>query len=196
MSKESEYTLLDFVFSNGKKKLKVVLTYFKEIPKIDIREYYYNLTEDIFKPTPKGIQLDSNKAEALRASLENNTSIINKHLLSEDLDKWSNQIILIKSSADFFSEFEFYKTKSTPKEDENIFNQNHPLGKKIIDLQSRVENNNDAEELMRIINSLLITYKQSLSQYDESAKTHVGDFLQDQNQTWGVLLKRLFNSKK
>jgi hypothetical protein len=46
------------------------------------------------------------------------------------------------------------------------------------------------------INSLLITYKQSLSQYDESAKTHVGDFLQDQNQTWGVLLKRLFNSKK
>ena len=99
MSKESEYTLLDFVFSNGKKKLKVVLTYFKEIPKIDIREYYYNLTEDIFKPTPKGIQLDSNKAEALRASLENNTSILffSTSTLEESLgddirmphDKWN-----------------------------------------------------------------------------------------------------------
>jgi hypothetical protein len=196
MNNESEYTLLDFVFSNGKKKLKVVLTYFKEIPKIDIREYYYNLTEDIFKPTPKGIQLDSSKAEALKASLESNTLIINKHLLSEDLDKWSNQIMLIKSSSDFFSEFEFYKTKSTAKGDEIIFNQNHPLGKKIIDLQSKVDKNHEEEELIRIINSILITYNQSLSQFDESAKTQVCDFLQDHNQTWGILLKRIFNPNK
>jgi hypothetical protein len=196
MKGNNEYLLLDFDFSNGKKKLKAVLTYFNDIPKIDIREYYFDEEDSTFKHTKKGVQLDPKKAEALRAALEQNAKIIDKHLLSEDLEKWSDQIKTIESSADFFSEFEFYKTKSTATKEEIIFNSNHSFGKKIIDIESKIRDNENAKELMSLLKCLLVSYNHSLSQFDEDSKTSVGDFLQDQNQTWASLLKRLTNSIK
>ena len=76
MNHINEYALLDFDFSNGKKKLKVVLTYFNDVPKIDIREYYRDEDDGTFKHTKKGVQLDPKKAEALRAALEQNVKIL------------------------------------------------------------------------------------------------------------------------
>ena len=196
MKENREYLLLDYNFASGNKKLKVTLTYFKDVPKIDIREYYLDENDDTFKHSKKGVQLDSQKAEALRAALMKNTQIIDRHLLNEDLEKWANQIKTIESSADFFSDFEFYKTKSIANKDEIVFNLNHPFGKKLLNIETKIKNNENAEELMSLIKCLLISYSHSLSQFDEESKTTVGDFLQDQNQTWSSLLKRLTNSIK
>ena len=196
MNQNNEYTLLDFDFSNGKKKLKVVLTYFNDAPKIDIREYYLDEDEGTFKHSKKGVQLDSKKAEALRAALEQNAKIIDQHLISDDLDKWANKIRKIETSADFFSHFEFYKTVSTGTTEEIIFNSNHPFGRQILSLQSKIENDENAEELMSLIKCLLLSYNHSISQFDEMAKTTVGDFVQDQNQIWSSLLKRITTTTK
>jgi hypothetical protein len=196
MNEDKEYPLLDYNFANGKKKLKVILTYFKDIPKIDIREYYFDENDAAFKHSKKGIQLDPKKAEALRTALENNAKIIDKHLISEDLEKWASKIKIIESSADFFSEYEFYKTRSTGQKDEIIFNENHPFGKKIFRMEAEIKNNKNAEELLQMLKTVLITYSQSLNQFDEESKITVGNFLQDQNQTWASLLKRISNSIK
>ena len=195
MSQNNDYTLLDYNYPNGKSKLKVVLTYFKEVPKIDIREYYFDETENDFKHTKKGVQLDIKKAEALRAALEQNTKIIDKHLLSEDLEIWAKDIKKIESSADFFSDFEFFKSKSFGSKEEIIFNSNHSFGKKVMALEKKAKDNEVAQELIDVIKSLLVSYNHALCQYDESAKTTVGDFIQDQGQTWSTLLKRLVNNK-
>ena len=191
MKQNNEYPLLDFEFSGGRKKLKMILTYFNDVPKIDIREYYFDEGEDDFKPTKKGVQLDPKKSEALRSALEQNASIIDKHLVSEDLKKWASKIKSIESSDDFFSSFEFFKTKSAGSKEEVIFNNNHPFGKKLSLLKEKAKNNDTAQELLSLINCLLLSYDNSLSQFDEEAKTNVGDFVQDQNQSWSSLLKRL-----
>lgn len=196
MNQNNEYILLDFNFSNGKKKLKVVLTYFNDIPKIDIREYYLDSETNDYKHSKKGIQLDPQKAEALRSALEQNARIIDKHLLSEDLNKWSKNIKKIETSADFFSNFEFFKTISTGSKDEIVFNTNHPFGRKILSFQNKIQNGNEnANEMITIINELLISYHHSISQFDESTKITLGDFLQDHNQTWSTLLKRISESR-
>lgn len=191
-----EYILLDFEFSNGKKKLKVVLTYFNDIPKIDIREYYLDEEDRTFKHTKKGVQLDSKKAEALRAALEQNAKIIDEHLLSENLEKWASEIKKIETAEDFFSHFEFFKIVSSGNKDLIIFNSNHQFGKKILNLEKRILNNEQAIEVMTLLKCLLISYNHSLSQFDEESKITVGDFVQDQNQTWSSLLNRVTNSAK
>lgn len=196
MKQNKEYPLLDFEFSGGRKKLKMILTYFNDVPKIDIREYYFDEDEEEFKPTKKGVQLDPKKSEALRSALEQNATIIDKHLVSEDLKKWASQIKSIESSDDFFSNFEFFKTKSTGSKEEVIFNSNHPFGKKLSTLKEKAKGNDTAQELMSLINCLLLSYDNSLSQFDEETKTNVGDFVLDQNQLWSSLLKRLMNSSK
>jgi len=196
MNQNSEYTLLDFDFSNGRKKLKMVLTYFNDVPKIDIREYYLDADDGTFKHTKKGVQLDPKKAEALRAALEQNAKIIDQHLISDDLDKWASKIKMIETSADFFSHFEFFKTVSTGTKEEIIFNSNHPFGSKILNLEGKIKNDENAVELMSLIKCLLISYNHSLSQFDELAKVTVGDFVQDQNQTWSSLLKRITATAK
>jgi hypothetical protein len=196
MNQSNEYTLLDFEFSNGRKKLKVVLTYFNDVPKIDIREYYLDEGDGIFKHTKKGVQLDSKKAEALRAALEQNAKIIDQHLINDDLDKLANKIKKIETSADFFSHFEFFKTVSTAAKEEIVFNSNHPFGRKVLALESKIKNNENAVELMSLIKCLLISYNHSLSQFDELSKITVGDFVQDQNQTWSSLLKRITSTAK
>ena len=195
MKQNNEYTLLDYEFANGRKKLMVVLTYFNDLPKIDIREYYFDENEKVFKHTKKGVQLDTQKAEALRAALEQNSSIIDQHLISEQLENWVHQIRKIETSADFFSNYEFFKTKSAGGIEEIIFNSNHPIGKKINEFEIKIkENTSDKQmssELLNIIKLLLISYNQSLSQFDEAAKVNVADFIQDHNQTWSSLLKRI-----
>ena len=196
MNQNNEYTLLDFDFSNGRKKLKLVLTYFNDVPKIDIREYYLDDDDGTFKHTKKGVQLDPKKAEALRAALEQNAKIIDQHLISGDLDKWASKIKKIETSADFFSNFEFFKTVSTSSKEEIVFNSNHPFGRKVLALESKIKNDENAVELMSLIKCLLISYNHSLSQFDELSKTTVGDFVQDQNQTWSCLLKRITNTAK
>jgi hypothetical protein len=190
MKQLNDFILLDFEFSNGKKKLKLVLTYFNNVPKIDIREYY--LDEDgQFKPTKKGVQLDPEKAEALRAALEQNAEIIDRHLLSEDLENWVENFKKIESSADYFSSFEFFKTMSFGDKEMIIFNSNHPLGRKLIALESKIQNDQNASELLYLLKVVLLTYNNSLNQFDENSKMIVGDFVQDQNLTWSTLLKRL-----
>jgi hypothetical protein len=191
MNQNNEYTLLDFDISVRKKKLKMVLTYFNDVPKIDIREYYLDEEDGKFKHTKKGVQLDPQQAEALRAALEQNAKIIDQHLLNEDLDKWASKIKTIETSADFFSHFEFFKTLSSGKKEEIIFNTNHPFGRKIMSLEAKIKNEENAMELMILLKELLITYNHSLSQFDELTKTTVGDFVQDQIQTWSTLLKRI-----
>jgi hypothetical protein len=194
MKESKAYTLLDFEFSGGRKKLQMILTYFNDVPKIDIREYYFDEADEDFKPTKKGVQLDPKRAEALRTALEENAAIIDKHLLSEDLQKWANQVKSIESSEDFFSNFEFFKTKSNGSKEEIIFNSNHAFGKKLSVLKEKAKGNDTAQELLLLVNCLLISYDHSLSQFDEETKTNVGDFVQDQNQTWSSLLRRLINS--
>lgn len=193
MKANKEYPLLDFEFAGGSKKLRMILTYFKEVPKVDIREYYWDEDDEDFKPTKKGVQLDPKRAEALRSALEQNADIIDKHLVSKDLQKWASQIKSIESSDDFFSNFEFFKTKSTGSKEEIAFNSNHPFGKRLSVLREKAKGNETAEELLSLVNCLLIGYNHSLSQFDEEAKTTVGDFVQDQNQTWSSLLKRLID---
>jgi hypothetical protein len=191
MSQNSECVLLDYNFHEGRKKLKVVLTYFNDIPKIDIREYYFDEEDGTFKHTKKGIQLDLKKSEALRASLEENAKIIDHHLISEDLGKWVDKVKRIETSADFFSHFEFFKTTSKATCEEVVFNNNHPFGRRILEIESKIVNNENATDLMKLVKCLLISYNNSLSQFDELSKTTVGDFVQDQNQTWSTLLRRL-----
>jgi hypothetical protein len=196
MNQNNEYTLLDFDFSNGSKKLKLVLTYFNDVPKIDIREYYLDVADGTFKHSKKGVQLDPKKAEALRAALEQNAKIIDQHLLSDDLEKWATKIKKIETSADFFSHFEFFKTVSTGTKEEIVFNSNHPFGRKVLALEGKIKNDENAVELMSLIKCLLISYNHSLSQFDELTKTTVGDFVQDQNQSWSSLLKRITSTAK
>jgi hypothetical protein len=191
MKEANEYTLLDFSFSSTKKKLKVVLTYFNDIPKVDIREYYLDQEDKSYKPTKKGIQLDPQKAEALRSALEENAAIIDKHLLSEDLQRWAGQIRTITSMQDFFSNYEFFKTKSSGSKEEIIFNNNHPFGKQLVELSTAAEGNDTAQKLIGLINVLLLSYNHSLNQFEEDSKMNIGDFINDQNQTWSSLLKRL-----
>ena len=195
MKENREYTLLDFDFSNGNKKLKVVLTYFNEIPKLDIREYYLDKDDGTFKHSKKGIQLDSKKAEALRVALDKNEKIIDKHLVSENLDKWASEIKKIETSADFFSHFEFYKTVSKGNIEEVIFNNNHPFGNKILKLENSIKDNAVASDLMFLLKCLLISYHHSLSQFDERSKVTIGDFIKDHDQTWSALLNRIMKSK-
>jgi hypothetical protein len=191
MSQNKEYTLLDFDFSNGKKKLKVMLTYFNDIPKLDIREYYLDENDGKFKHSKKGVQLDPKKSEALRAALEENAKIIDQHLLSDDLEKWATKIKKIETSADFFSHYEFFKTVSKGATEEIVFNTNHPFSRRILKLESKIKSDENAKELMTLLKALLISYNNSLSQFDEQSKVTVGDFIQDTNQTWSTLLKRL-----
>lgn len=195
MKQNNEYVLLDYEFSDGKKKLKVVLTYFNDLPKVDIREYYFDDKDNTFKHSKKGIQLDALKAEALRVALEKNSSIIDHHLINSSLESWVHQIRKIETKADFFSNYEFYKTKSIGAEEEIIFNMNHPFGNKINEIEVSLKENKSSllvcNQLLTMIKSLLITYNQSLSQFDENAKVTVSDFLQDHNQTWSSLLKRI-----
>ena len=196
MNQINEYALLDFDFSNGKKKLKVVLTFFNDVPKIDIREYYRDEDDGTFKHTKKGVQLDPKKAEALRVALEQNAKIIDQHLISDDLEKWARKIKKIETSADFFSHFEFFKVISSATKEEIVFNSNHLFGRKILALESKIKNDENAVELMSLFKCLLISYNHSLSQFDEQSKITVGDFIQDQNETWSSLLKRLIVATK
>lgn len=194
MKENKEYTLLDYEFSKGNKKLKLVLTYFRGTPKIDIREYYLDRNDMIFKHSKKGIQLDAQKAEALRSALEQNALIIDKHLINADLDQWLKQIKKIETYSDFFSHYEFYKTKSTGSQELVIFNSNHPFGKRIIDLKKMIAGNGAATEIMNLMLILLLSYNNALCQFDEETKITVGDFIQDQHQTWSSLLKRMIDS--
>ena len=146
MNHINEYALLDFDFSNGKKKLKVVLTYFNDVPKIDIREYYRDEDDGTFKHTKKGVQLDPKKAEALRAALEQNVKIIDQHLISDDLEKWARKIKKIETSADFFSHFEFFKVVSSATKEEIVFNSNHLFGRKVLELESKIKNGRSCSE--------------------------------------------------
>lgn len=196
MKQNNEFTLLDFEFSNGKKKFKVILTYFNEIPKIDIREYYLDEDDGIFKHTKKGIQLDPQKAEALRAALEQNEEIIDKHLLSDDLEKWASNIKKIVTSSDYFSHFEFFKTISSGTKEELVFNTNHPFGRRVLNLENKLKNDKNSMELMSLFKELLVSYNQSLSQFDEMSKTTVGDFVQDHKLTWSTLLKRITSASE
>ena len=132
----------------------------------------------------------------MRAALEQNANIIDQHLLSDDLDKWASKIKTIETTADFFSHFEFFKTVSSGTKEEIIFNTNHPFGRKVLNLEGKIKNDENAMELMSLIKVLLITYNHSLSQFDEMAKTTIGDFVQDQNQTWSTLLKRITLTSK
>jgi len=191
MKQNKEYTLLDYDFSNGKKKFKMVLTYFNDVPKVDLREYYLDKDDGTFKQTKKGVQLDSKKAEALKAALEQNANIIDKHLLMEDLENWASKIKKIETSADYFSHFEFFKTVSSGTKELIIFNNNHPFSMKVLNLENKIENDECAKELMKLLKELLISYSHSLNQFDEQSKTTAGDFIQDLNQTWSTLLKRM-----
>lgn len=196
MRENNEYILLDYNFANRKNKLKVKLTYFKDIPKIDIREYYLDLSDNTYKHSKKGVQLDQKRAAALRAALEQNEKIIDKHLLGDEIKKWAEQIKTIETSADFFADFEFFKTLSSGSKEKIIFNNNHPFGKKIMNLESKIKDKELASELMTLLKTLLISYNHALSQFDEQAKTIIGDFIQDHHQTWSSLLKRMINSVK
>ena len=196
MKRSDEYVLLDYEFSQGRKKLKMILTYFNSVPKVDIREYYFDEDDETFKHTKKGVQLDPQKAEALRSALEENAAIIDKHLVSEDLAKWASQVKCIESSDDFFSDYEFFRTRSTGGKEEVIFNTNHPFGKRLSDLKDRAAKNPEARELLHLINCLLLGYQNSMCQFDEDAKTRIGDFSQDLNQLWGSLIRRMLGAKR
>ncbi len=189
MKEIKDYILLDYKFLGGTKNIKIVLTYYNNIPKVDIREYYFDKNENAFKPTKKGIQLDAKKAEAVRFALEHNSSIIDKHLINEDLEKWVSQIKCIESSDDYFSDFEFYKTKTFGSKEEIIFNLSHPVGEKLSELKNIINDNEPAQELMFILLSLLISYEHTLSQFDVDSKINAGDFIQDQKQMWSSLKK-------
>ena len=190
MNKEKEYNLLDYEFSNGEKKLRVDLTYFKDIPKVDIREYYLDKNDSDFKPTKKGIQLDVQKSEALRFALEENAKIIDQHLLNGINKSWSDNIKTIKSSSDFFSSFEFYRVISKGSEDTIVFNQNHAFGKKISEFEGKIMTQ-EISELIELIKILLVSHDHSYNNFDENTKIEVGDFIQDQKQIWSNLIKRL-----
>jgi hypothetical protein len=191
MKQNDEFSLLDYEFFNGKKKLKVTLTRFKDQPKVDIREFYLDKDDGLFKHTTKGVQLDLKKAEALREALEQNAKIIDQHLLGDNLERWAKDIKTIESKADFFSHFEFFKTMSSGSKEEITFNTNHPFGKKLYNIEGKISDNLDAKELMELIKILLISYNHSISQFEEDSKTSIGDFIQDHNQTWATLLKRI-----
>lgn len=193
MNQSNDIVLLDYEFSNGKKKLMMVLTFFKDVPKIDIREYYYDEPEKDYKHTKKGVQLDAQKSEALRAALEQNSIVIAQHLISENLENWLHQVRRIETKADFFSNYEFYKTISFGDTEEIIFNINHPIGKKIMQLSKEIEANKNetAAELLEILKVLLICFNQTNSQFEDNAKVIVSDYVQDQMQIWSSLLKRI-----
>lgn len=191
MSNSVDFSLLDYDFSNGNKKLRLTLTYFNGIPKIDIREFYLDKKEQKFKHSRKGIQLDPQKAEAIRAALGQNSKIIDKHLLSEDLQNWASDVKEIKTSADFFSHFDFFKTISKGSKEEIILNSNHPFSKRIIEIEKKIDTNKLAGELLELLKILLICYNNSLSQFNDQSKITVEDFVFDQNQIWSSLLKRV-----
>lgn len=188
-----DYSLLDFEFSNGRKKLKVTLTYFNNVPKIDIREYYLDKIDGIFKPSKKGIQLDASKADLLRTALEQNSKIIDKHLISESLLKWASEIKEIKTKTENFSNYEFFKSVSRGSYEEVIFNENHPFSKRLIEIENKKNKDPLSNELLSIIKLLLLFYNNSLSQFDNEAKIKVEDFVYDQSIVWSTLLKRAFN---
>jgi hypothetical protein len=196
MSLDRNYELLDFEFSEGKKRLKVVLTYFGGVPKVDIREYYLDKEDGEFKHTKKGVQLDPVKAEALRTALERNAELIDRHLLNSDLETWAGKIKKIETSSDFFSAFEFFKCASDGSFETITFNLNHPLGKRLGELEQDCRENATAHEILLILKTVLIAHEHSLSQFDENAKLRLGDFLQDQTHIWSTILKRLLTTAK
>lgn len=191
MSQDKDYELLDFEFFGGKKKLKVILTYYNGVPKVDIREYYLDLDENVFRHTKKGVQLDPQRAEALRSALEVNAGVIDRHLLRENLTRWASKIKKIETVGDFFSHFEFFKCSSDGSVERIVFNSGHSVGKRLIELEKECISNEQGRELLSILKRILIAHQHSLSQFDEDAKLRLGDFIQDQSQVWSTLLKRL-----
>lgn len=194
MNQTHDYDLLDLEFANGKKKLKLVLTYFNDSPKLDLREYYFDETSSEFRHTKKGVQLDYEKAEALRNALEVNSEIINSHMLSKKSNQKLLNIKTISSSAGSFPINEFFKTESRGSEEKVIFNINHPAGKKFIDLDQKSNRDNDFLELLHLLKLLLVSYDHAISQFDEQSKTTVGDFVSHHARTWSAMLKRLSNA--
>ena len=191
MRDNKEHDLLDLEFSKGKLKLKMALTFFKGIPKIDIREYYFDRKVAEYKPSRKGIQLDSSRAEALLAALKLNSKYIDMHLLNEDLSEWSKDIKKISSSNDYFSDNEFYKSVMKGSENEIVFNLNHPLGLVLQNLSQSNKGNNTEVELIK---TLLLSFERSLSQFDHDSKVQAGDLIFDLKSTWSILLKRILRN--
>jgi hypothetical protein len=195
--KIDDIELLDYDFTRGPSrqphKLKVVLTYFSGIPKIDIREYYFDFTSNEFKPTKRGVQLDPHKAEYLRTALEKNAEIIDKHLFEKDLEDWIKNVTKIESSSETLSNYEFYKTISKGGKDEVIYNHNHPLGRIIKSITKNENKNQDVKELLNLINVLLLTFSITISQFDRESKGEFGDLIDDINIKWNSLLKRILS---
>lgn len=195
MNHDEGFELLDFSFNNGKKRLRLKLTYFNRVPKIDIREYYFDTEALEYRPSKKGVQLDSSRAEALRSALEQNAEIINDHLIGGDLERWASSIKKIESEEDYLSNYEFFKSESQGSRENIIFNTNHPIGRRLREIDLNTSKDSTAEELMGIVKLILVSHEHSLSHFHEEGKTRVGDFIQDQKQVWSALLKRLFLSE-
>ncbi len=190
--------LLDYCFLKGsfkqKHKLKLVLTYFSGIPKLDIREYYLDVNDEQYKPTKRGVQLDPQKAEALRYALEQNSEIIDQHLLSEDLAIWVSKIKKIESESDFFSNYEFFKIISNGNIEKVIYNKNHPFGKKLDYLLNKEYDSDVKNDLLLLLNSVLIAYQHTLSHINMDTKIKSQDLVDDINIKWNSLLRKMLEN--
>jgi len=196
-TKMDDIVLLEYDFSRGYNKqphkLKVVLTYFNNVPKIDIREYFYDIKNDEFKPTKRGIQLDPLRAEYLRKALEENAEIIDKYLFSKEIDNWVENVRKIESSSEMLSKYEFYRTISKGGIDEVIYNQNHPFGMKLNSVVNSENKEHEINKLSNLINALLLTYSKTICQIDRESKGEFGDLIDDINLKWNSLLKKILS---
>lgn len=200
MKKNNHYTVLELDFSNNQENLKVILRYFNQRPNIGL--------EGLAKIEHRISQLDDENgtfnlvkrneiySEQLKTALEEIVNVFARQLVNMNHDNQPSELNKIETAAEIMPNFEFQKTTISGCKEVLIFNSNHPFGSKILELDEKIKDNELAIDVMNMLKSLLLSYNHSISQFDEMAKTTVGDFVQDQNHIWSSFLKRKIISQK
>jgi len=176
--------LLDAEINRGKNRLRVDLTEWKGVPKLDIRDYY--ASDGDFLPGKRGIQLNEQQFNVLLRALESNIESIKEHFLGE-IVRPSSKPPVLKIDDIFFSKNEFYRCSNVDGEDQITINPNHPLGTRLKDLVEELPPKS-RNQIAVLLTAILGSFEKSLSQVESSAKISAEDLIEVQMHYWGKFL--------
>ena len=183
--------------------LKIQFKTYKGKKYIDIRKWFLERKTNEVLPTKKGISLSEHQFEDVISILAkdkkkitdwfqekiNEDEIVDtlvKH--SEVRRKLSEEAKAFKTKIKKLNENKFFKVEYEGGKAQLVINENHQLYKEI-------SKKNNEENFKKIIDSLFISFNQSMEMFDMDEKIKASDFEELLIHNWSTILKNYLKNK-
>jgi len=186
--------------------IKIQIKTFKGKKYLDIRKWFLDRSTNEVVPTKKGIMLSDYQFNDVFETVGKEKELINnwfqnKEEEDEVVQRISRHSDIRKKLAQEAKEYKTFEKKLDNKkffdieyknnESKFIFNKNHELYKNI----SKI-NGKDKELCIKIIESMLISFHQSLQLFDTEEKIDFKDLEEILNENWSIILKNYLKREK